>query len=313
MMSRKKLISLVIPVFNEEKNIKACYNRISEVAQSLDNYKFEFIFTDNHSEDGTFAVLEKIAKKDKRVRVFRFSRNFGFQRSIWTGYSKSEGDAAIQLDVDLQDPPELIREFIAKWEQGYKVVYGIRRSRKENFVINSARKVFYRILSSLSEDELPVDAGDFRLIDRQVIDALVRNRDKQPYLRGAIAAMGFKQIGIPYDRDARKNGHSKFKLSDLIKLSIDGILNHSTIPLRIASYVGITVATLTSLAVIGVVFARLVFGSEWPAGFASTTILILFSLSLNAMFLGIIGEYLGRIYKQVKTEHVTLIEQSIND
>lgn len=312
-MKKKKLISIVIPVFNEEQNVQICYKRVAKVTDSLKEYKFEFIFTDNHSDDSTFAELKKIAKKDERVRVFRFSKNFGFQKSIWTAYSKAKGDAAIQLDVDLQDPPELITEFLDNWEKGYRVVYGIRRSRPENFVITKARKAFYRILSSLSEDKIPLDAGDFRLIDRQIIDALVKNRDKQPYLRGAIAAMGFNQLGIPYDRDARKIGNSKFKFSDLVKLSIDGILNHSTIPLRIASFVGLTVAALTTLGVIGVAIARLAFGAEWPAGFASTTVLILVSLSLNAMFLGIIGEYLGRIYKQVKTEHITIIEESIND
>lgn len=310
---KKPLISIVVPVFNEVDNVAIFHQRVSQVAATLTAYEFEFVFTDNHSTDGTYAALTEIAAKDPRVRVFSFSRNFGFQRSIWTGYTKARGAAAIQLDVDLQDPPELIAEFIAHWESGYKVVYGIRRSRKEGRLITSARKVFYRVVNMLSEDPIPVDAGDFRLVDRMVLDELIAMPDSQPYLRGAIAALGFDQIGIPYDREARERGESKFSLKDLIALSFDAILNHSIIPLRIASYVGMFVASATLIGTIGMFIARWFFGADWPAGFATTTILILFSISLNALFLGIIGEYLGRIYKQVKPSSITVIEKSIDN
>jgi len=310
---KKPLISIVVPVFNEIDNISIFHERVCDVISKLDAYEFEFVFTDNHSTDGTFAALSEIAAQDSRVRVFSFSRNFGFQRSIWTGYTKARGAAAIQLDVDLQDPPELIADFIAHWESGYKVVYGIRRSRKEGRAITGARKAFYRVVNLLSEDPIPVDAGDFRLVDRIILDELIAMPDTQPYLRGAIAALGFDQIGIPYDRAARERGESKFSFKDLVALSFDAILNHSTIPLRIASYVGLVVAGATLLGTIGMFLARWLFGADWPAGFATTTVLILFSISLNALFLGIIGEYLGRIYKQVKPSSITVIEKAIDN
>ncbi len=307
----RHLLSIVTPVYNEIGNVDAFYERVTGVLDSIEGYDFELVFTDNHSTDGTFEALRALAERDPRIRAFRFSRNFGFQRSIWTGYTKARGAAAIQLDVDLQDPPELIADFIREWESGYKVVYGIRRSRKEGWAINLARKLFYRGVALLSEDPLPLDAGDFRLVDRLILDELVAMPDAQPYLRGTIASLGFSQTGIPYDRAARHAGESKFTFHDLVTLSIDAVLNHSTVPLRIASYVGLTVATITVLGTIGLLAARLFFDADWPEGFATTTVLILFSISLNALFLGIIGEYLGRIYKQIKPKSITVIEESL--
>ncbi|HEY3375057.1 MAG TPA: glycosyltransferase family 2 protein [Candidatus Aquicultor sp.] len=309
----KKLISILVPVFNEEDNIIPLYTRVLDVmAQLVDRYDYEFVFTDNHSTDRTFERLEKLSKLDKRVHVYRFSRNFGFQRSIYTGYYNAKGHAAIQLDCDLQDPPELITEFVRYWEEGYQVVYGIRQTRKEGWVINRIRNVFYWLIDILSEDILPRDAGDFRLVDRRVINELRKIDDYQPYLRGTIAAMGFKQIGIPYDRAERMHGKSKFSLGGLFKLATDGILNHSIIPLRISTFTGLTISLLTFLGILGYFFGKLFLGKEWPAGFATTTTLILLSLSLNALFLGIIGEYLGRIYQQVKKRPMTIIESEIN-
>ena len=194
----KKLVSVVVPVFNEEENVARLHAAVTETMAPLgERYDWEFVFTDNHSSDRTFELLEGLAKQDPRVRAFRFSRNFGFQRSIWTGYALARGDAAVQLDCDLQDPPGLIPEFLRLWEQGYKVVYGIRRSRPEGWWINLYRKVFYRLIDFLSEDDLPKDAGDFRLVDRRVLDELRLIHDQQPYLRGSIAALGFRQIGVP--------------------------------------------------------------------------------------------------------------------
>jgi len=308
-----RLISIVVPVFNEEDNIVPLYDRVLKVMFSLaDRYDYEFIFTDNHSTDMTFERLEQLARRDKRVRIYRFSRNFGFQRSIYTGYSKANGDVAIQLDCDLQDPPELITEFVRYWEEGYQVVYGVRRTRKESWLISRVRNVFYWLIDLLSEDNLPHNAGDFRLVDRRVLDELKRFDDHQPYLRGTIAAMGFKQIGIPYDRAERLSGKSKFSLGGLFKLATDGILNHSIIPLRISTFTGLTISLITFLGIIGYLIGKLFLGKEWPAGFATTTTLILLSLSLNALFLGIIGEYLGRIYQQVKKRPLTIIEHTFN-
>lgn len=308
----KKLISVVVPVLNEEMNVERIYGALIEVWKNLaDRYEFELIFTDNHSTDRTWEIIEKIAGRDDRVRAFRFSRDFGYQRSILTGYVKSRGDAVIQIDCDLQDPPSMIPEFIEKWEQGNQVVYGIRKSREESALTSAVRRAFYRLINLLSEDELPLDAGDFRLVDRKVVNELAKSEDVTPYLRGAIAAMGFNQTGIPYHRETRAAGKSKFTGRELVGLAIDGILNHSVFPLRVATYTGLLVSVI-SLILIGVYIAgKIIYYQEWTAGFTTIVILILLSLGLNALFLGVIGEYLGRIYKQVKRPPVTIIEREI--
>lgn len=313
MSEHKPLISICIPVFNEEGNIEPLYEALMPIMQQVrDRYDFELLFTDNHSTDRTFDVLAGLARRDPRVRAIRFSRNFGFQRSIVTAYSNARGDAAVQIDCDLQDPPSLILDFLQKWEAGYRVVYGVRTTRQEGWWMNATRKTFYRLIDSLSEDPLPVDAGDFRLIDRRVLNELLKFEDSQPYLRGTIAALGFEQIGIPYNRAERQHGESKFSFGQLIGLALDGILNHSVVPLRIATYLGLLISVTTFLGTVGYVIGRLVFGKDWPPGFATIIILILGSLSLNALFLGVIGEYLGRIYRQVKRRPLTIIERELN-
>jgi dolichol-phosphate mannosyltransferase len=312
-VSPRKLLSIVVPVYNEEGNVEPLYEAVNRALSCIgDRYDHEFVFTDNHSEDATFAELVRLCERDRRVRVFRFSRNFGFQRSIYTGYMKARGDAAVQIDCDLQDPPALILDFIREWEAGNKIVYGIRRGRKEGFLITAVRRIFYRLIDLLSEDRLPHDAGDFRLVDRSVIDVLKRIEDQRPYLRGTLATVGFAQKGIPYDRAGRQHGTSKFSLRDLFALAFDGILNHSTVPLRMATYTGLFVAVVTFLALGGYALGRLFFGKDWPPGFATTTTLILLSLSLNALFLGVIGEYIGRIFHQIRHRPLTIIEKRVD-
>jgi dolichol-phosphate mannosyltransferase len=313
MSERKPLISICIPVFNEERNIEPLYEALMPVMQQVrDRYDFELLFTDNHSTDRTFELLAGLARRDPRVRAIRFSRNFGFQRSIVTAYSYARGDAAVQIDCDLQDPPSLILDFLQKWEAGYRVVYGVRTTRQEGWWMNATRKTFYRLIDSLSEEPLPLDAGDFRLVDRQVLNELLKFEDNQPYLRGTIAALGFDQIGIPYSRGERRHGESKFSFGQLIGLALDGILNHSVVPLRIATYLGLLISVATSLGIVTYGIRRLVFGKDWPPGFATIIIAILGSLGLNALFLGIIGEYLGRIYRQVKRRPLTIVERELN-
>jgi glycosyltransferase involved in cell wall biosynthesis len=308
------LISIVLPAYNEELNIRPLFERLHPILEQLsDRFRFEFVVTDNHSTDRTFAVLQQAAAADPRVRVFRFSRNFGFQRSILTGYMKCRGDAAIQLDVDLQDPPELISVFLDKWQAGADVVYGIRMERSEGRAITFARSLFYRLIDLLSEDKLPVDAGDFRLISRRVIDIVCAYRDANPYLRGTIATLGFEQVGVSYARSARKFGESKFPFSKLLSLALDGILNHSTVPLRFATYFGLVTSVLTVVLMLFYAFGRLILGAQWPAGFTTLAALILLSISINAMLLGIIGEYLGRMYRQVREAPVTIIESVIDN
>ncbi len=310
---KRILISIIVPIYNEEENIQPLYDEVTSIMSRVDDkYDFELLFTDNHSTDRSFEIVGEIAHKDERVKIIRFSKNLGYQRSIFAGYKNASGSAVVQLDCDLQDPPEMILDFIRLWEEGYKVVYGIRRGRKENALMNWSRRLFYRLIDKISEDDLPHDAGDFRLVDKSLTDVMREMEDYQPYLRGAIASMGFEQIGVPYDREKRNRGVSKFNFGELIRLAMDGIFNHSVVPLRLATYTGIFVSFITFLALIGYALGRLVFGLEWPPGFATTTVLILLSLSLNAFFLGIIGEYLGRIYQQVKKRPLTIVEDEIN-
>ena len=313
MPEAKRLISICVPVFNEEGNIEPLYRELLPVMGRLSaKYDFELLFTDNHSTDRTFEILESLARQDHRIRAIRFSRNFGFQRSIFTAYMNCRGEAAIQIDCDLQDPPSLIADFIEKWEQGYHVVYGVRTSRKESRWMNTTRRIFYRLIDALSEDPLPHDAGDFRLVDRRILNELRAFEDYQPYLRGTIAAIGFQQIGLSYDRAERLTGESKFSFGELFGLALDGILNHSVVPLRIATLLGSVVLVTTLLGIVGYMIGRLFLGRNWPPGFATIIILILGSLSLNALFLGIIGEYLGRIYRQVKRRPLTITERELN-
>jgi polyisoprenyl-phosphate glycosyltransferase len=309
---RKPLISIVVPVFNEETNIVPFHDAVCAATTPLaTTYDFEFVFTDNHSTDRTFEILGEVAAQDTRIRVYRFSRNFGYQRSIMSGYNASRGAAAIQLDCDLQDPPSLIATFLEHWQAGADVVYGVRVRRRESWSISFLRMVFYRLIDKLSEDTIPVDAGDFRLISRRVIDLLAGLGDAQPYLRGTIASLGFKQVGVKYARNARVSGESKFPFSKLVSLALDGILNHSILPLRISTYFGFFISTVTFLGVIIYSTVRLATHAAWPAGFTTLAALILGSISINAMLLGIIGEYLGRMYRQMKKGPLTIVESCI--
>lgn len=311
-MSDSQLISIVIPVFNEQDNIAPLHERLSAVASTLeDRYRFEFVFTDNHSTDETFERIKALSEVDSRIRCLRFSKNFGFQRSILTGYRAARGDAAIQLDADLQDPPELIETFLEEWKKGHAVVYGVRRRRKEGWLITKTRRLFYRLINMLSADELPTDAGDFRLVDRKILDALHEIDDYHPYLRGLIASFGFEQTGVEYDRDARTLGSSKFSFGKLVSLAMDGILLHSVVPLRIATGIAFFMSVLMLVGIGVYAFGRLVFDQPWPAGFASLAILTMTGIILNALFLGVIGEYLGRMYQQAKRRPITLVEAEI--
>lgn len=308
----KPLISISIPVLNEAGNLDALYVRLCEIGTRMaDRCDLEFVFTDNHSEDATWEKLSAFAEKDRRVRAIRFAKNFGFQRSILANYLHTRGDAVMQIDADLQDPPEMLEAFFEKWQAGYHVVYGIRRKRPENPVLHTFRRLGYWFIDAVSEHPIPRDVGDFRLIDRGVIEVLSKIKTPNPYLRGMIAGLGFSQTGIPYDRDARVAGESKFDVSRLIRLGLTAVFNHSTVPLRVASLAGGVMLGVSFLGALYYLQLRLMH-PELPKGLASIHILVLFGIGLQSLLLGIIGEYLLRIYLILRAEPIAIIQQSVN-
>jgi len=316
----KKLISIITPMFNEEENVSYYYKNIREITDSLSNeYNFEFIITDNSSTDQTFEIIQNIAQEDKRFRIFRLSRNYGYQKSLWTGYCQSKGDACISIDCDLQDPPEIFYKFLEEWKNSYQIVYGIRESREESFLkskqivdIFYLRNFFYILLNKISNNDIPKNAGDFMLIDKKIVEILKGIEDHNIYIRGTIFSLGFNKKGITYKRKARKFGKTKFKFSSSLKLALDGIVSMSGLPLKIASVFGIIIAFLTTILSGYFILAKFFFDINMPAGLTTIIVLILFGISLNALFLGIIGEYIARIYDQRSNRPITIIKESID-
>jgi dolichol-phosphate mannosyltransferase len=304
-------LSVCVPVFNEEGNVEFVYEALNRVSAQLNNYEFEYIFTDNHSSDQTWEIISKIASTDSKVKAVRFSRNFGFQASIMTGFRVAVGDAVIQIDADLQDPPELILDFVREWEKGSQVVYGVREQRSEGFFLASIRRLGYKVLNSLAENPIPENAGDFRLLDRRALEALLAQRHAHPYIRGIVAGLGFDQKGIPYQRQVRKFGASKFPIRKILDLGFSGIINHSVIPLRLASYAG-AAALFFSFFAIAYSLSLYFLQADLPKGFTSIQIIQLITLGLNSFFLGIIGEYVLRIYRILRNDPETIFEESIN-
>ena len=308
----KKKISISIPVFNEQDNIILLHSRISQVADDLkDDFEFEFLFTDNRSQDNTWELISEIAKKDKRVKALKFSKNVGFQKSILMNYMHTTGDAVVQLDADMQDPPEMIKTFIKFWMKGNKVVFGVRRNRPESIIMRSFRFLGYWVINKLSKDEIHINVGDFRLLDRQVVDALVKLKTSSPYLRGMVAELGFDQFGIEYDRFPRKSGKTKFNFYMLFQMGLGAIFNHSTIPLRISSLLGLIIILLSMLGALYYFYLKF-YSPFLPIGVASIHILVLFGIGVNAFLLGIISEYIQRIFLILRNEPIAIIEKVIN-
>ena len=308
----KPLISISIPVLNEADNLDALYARLCGIGTLMaERCNIEFVFSDNHSDDATWKKLTQLAEKDKRIRAIRFAKNFGFQRSILANYLHTRGAAVMQVDADLQDPPEMLEAFFEKWKAGFLVVYGIRCKRPEGAFLHAFRRLGYWFIDAVSEHPIPRDVGDFRLIDRRVIEALLAMKTPNPYLRGMIAGLGFSQTGIPYDRNARVVGESKFNVSRLIRLGLTAVFNHSTVPLRLASLTGGVTLGVSLLGTLYYFVLRMMH-PELPQGLASIHILVLFGIGLQSLLLGILGEYLLRIYLILRAEPIAIIEQSLN-
>lgn len=298
-------ISIVIPVLNEEETLPALYDRLTNAARAWE-CDYEVIVIDDGSTDASPDILDAIHREDSRWKVLRFSRNFGHQPAVSAGIHFSKGDAVVVMDADLQDPPEELGRFLDKWREGYQVVYAIRTKRKENVFKRSAYAIFYRLLKRLAEIDVPLDAGDFCVMDRAVVNVLAELPERTRFVRGLRSWAGFRQTGVAYERDSRYAGDVKYTFSKLMQLAIDGILSFSGAPLRLASWLGILFCGLS--------IAFIVFLVAWWAtdltllgmhprnsvGWTSMVSLILFVSGLHMLMIGVVGEYLARVFDEVK-------------
>lgn len=303
------MYSIVIPIYNEERTLPVLRSRLIEATVSLDD-QFEVILIDDGSKDNSFDLMKQIHQQDGRFKILRLSRNFGHQIAISAGMDVAQGDAIILMDGDLQDPPELLPQMIAKWKEGYQVVFTTKTSRKENPLKRFAFKSFYRILHALSSIQIPMDAGNFSLLDRKVVEVLKHIPERHRYISGLRAWVGFKQIGIEYDRGARFAGEPQMSLGRLISLALDGIFSFSNIPLRVAVYIGFISASISFSGGLFVIYEK-IFTDKAILGWASTIVTITFLGGLTLMTLGIIGEYIGRIYDEVKQRPLYIISEGI--
>lgn len=303
-------LSIVIPVFNEEENVGTTHRRISELLRNA-GISHEFVFSDNRSTDRTWEKLGGIAREDDRVRAIRLSRNFGYQNSITNALAHARGRAAVVIDADLQDPPEMILEFHRKWKhEGVHVVYGVRtRRRGESLWRRACMRLFYRFLNAISDSPIPVDAGDFRLMDRKVVEALGAMPERDRYLRGMVAWMGFRQEGIPYERGPRAAGRTKFSTLAYLGLALDAIFGFSAKPLQLTLY--LAVFLIFTGAGLSVYALAMKFRGEIVPGWTSLTIALSFFMSFNFILLRILGEYVARIYREVKARPSFLVDEKI--
>ena len=314
-MDNKKKISVISPCFNEELNVKECYKAVNAVFKEyLSDYDYEHIFTDNSSNDNTVNILRKIAADDKRVKVIVNSRNFGPLKSAFNGVLRSSGDAVlVMLAVDLQDPPELIPEFVKKWEEGFKIVAGSRREREEGIIMRNTRKLFYHLVLKLSYVSIPPYVGEFQLIDKVIVDKLREFDDYDPYIRGMIANCGYETIIIPYKWKSRKKGKSKLKLYHLIDIALNGLISFSNIPMRSAIVLG-TLISITSLtyAIIMLIINIILYRVIAPPGIATLITALFFFSGVNLLLLGLLGEYISAIHSQVRKKPLVIEKESIN-
>jgi polyisoprenyl-phosphate glycosyltransferase len=311
------MISIVIPIFNEEENLQNLYNRLTAAAPSWGE-DYEIVLVDDGSRDSSLTMMRVMAEKDARVRVVKLSRNFGHQPAISAGIKTAKGDAIVIMDGDLQDPPEELHRFLDKWREGYEVVYAVRTKRKEGFFKKIAYSTFYRLLAWISDIEIPLDSGDFCVMDRKVVNVLVHEMPEQlRFVRGMRAFAGFKQVGVTYERAERAAGEVKYTFKKLVQLALDGLFGFSSFPLRLATYMGFIISIPSFFLGIFFVLHRLigfkVFGHapEETPGTASLAVGMYFLGGVILIILGILGEYIGRIYIEVKKRPFFVIDEII--
>jgi len=305
----KKLISILIPAYNEQEVLEMLFERLGELASDNEKYDFEFFFVNDGSRDNTYEIIKKQSEHDKRVAYINLSRNFGKETAMLAGFDHVRGDAMVIIDADLQDPPELIPQMIEFWQQGYDDVFARRKSRAgESWLKKKTSQWYYKILQNSTRIPIQIDTGDFRLLDRRCVEALRQFRESERYTKGMYSWIGYKKKEILYDRDPRAAGVTKWNYGKLVNLAIDGITSFTTAPLRISTFVGAGISALTFIYLLFLVIRTLFFGTDL-AGYPSMMAVILFLGGVQLLSLGIIGEYVGRIFNESKQRPLYFIEE----
>ncbi|PUA39893.1 glycosyltransferase [Paenibacillus elgii] len=307
-----KLISIVTPCYNEEGNVEEVYQQVRRIFDELKIYRYEHIFIDNASKDNTLGILKKIAKEDKNVKVISNARNFGHIRSPYYALLQSSGDAVILFAGDLQDPAYMIKEFLVKWEEGFKVVLGVKTKSEESALMFAIRKAFYNFINRVSEIELTKNNTGFGLYDRKIIEILREIDDPYPYFRGLISDIGFESYKIEYNQPTRKRGITSNNFYTLYDIAMLGITNHSKVPLRLAAIIGFALSALSLLIALIYLLAKLLFWNSFTMGVAPVIIGLFFFSSVQLFFVGIIGEYIGSIHTQVLKRPLVIEKERIN-
>ena len=309
--NEKKQISIVVPVYNEREVVDIFYDRLKNVLDSLQSFVYEIIFVDDGSKDDSYRKLIDLAISDKNINVMKLSRNFGHQIAITAGIDFARGDAVVVIDADLQDPPEVIKDFVIKWEEGYDVVYGVRENRPgETGMKLFTANLFYRILKRLTHVDIPIDVGDFRLMSKRVVKQFRKFREQDRFVRGLVSWVGYNQIGIPYSREKRYAGETKYPYTKMLKFAIDGLTSFSSVPLKLATYLGYITSFLAFLYACSV-FIQKALGIT-VQGWATIMVGMLFIGGVQLICLGIIGEYISRIFAETKQRPMYLVEEIFN-
>ena len=309
-----KKISIVVTMYNEQEVAKECYKRINSVLSELDKYSSEIIVVDDGSKDKTLEIMEEIAQNDKKVKVIAFSRNFGHQAAVTAGLKETTGDAVIIIDADMQDPPELIKDMIDLWEEGNDVVYAVRKTRRGESVFKVlSAKMFYKILYSLSDVEIPKDTGDFRLVDRKVVDVINSLPEHNKYLRGLFSWVGFKQKPLKYNREERFAGKTKYPFKKMLKLAYDGIISFSSKPLKLIGGIGLLSILMSFIILIYTICSYIFNWNNLVPGWASIMVSISFFAGVQLISIWIMSEYISRIYDESRNRPEYIIKKKINE
>jgi dolichol-phosphate mannosyltransferase len=303
----KKRISYIFPIYNEEGNIDLLYKTMDSLLAKHKEYEYEIIFINDGSRDTSIDMLIELQQKDKRITVINFARNFGHQLAVTAGLDHSTGDAVIIMDSDMQDPPKVSFELIKKWEEGYEVVYAQRKSRKDGLFKKLTASLFYRTLQKLADIDIPRNTGDFRLMDRKVVNELNKFRERNRFLRGMVSYIGFKQTAVLFDRDERHSGETGYPLKKMLKFAADGILSFSTIPLRLISKIGSFIAFLSFAGIIYAIGMKLFRPEVTVPGWTLMIIAVLFIGGIQLMMLGVLGSYIGRIYSEAQARPLYIV------